>query len=93
MVEFLLHVIPDTVGAAFTNGDILQVLLVSILFGFGLALGGERTRSLQRGIESLGVVVFRVVHLIMRAAPLGHWAPWLTPSASSASVRSRIWAA
>jgi aerobic C4-dicarboxylate transport protein len=71
VVEFLLHVIPDTIGAAFTNGDILQVLLVSILFGFGLALSGERTRSLQRGIESLGVVVYRIVHLIMRTAPLG----------------------
>jgi aerobic C4-dicarboxylate transport protein len=71
VVEFLLHIIPETIGAAFTNGDILQVLLVSILFGFGLALSGERTRSLQRGIEALGVVVYRVVHLIMRTAPLG----------------------
>ena len=71
VVEFLLHVIPDTIGAAFTTGDILQVLLVSVLFGFGLALAGERARSLHRGLEALGEVVFRVVHLIMRAAPIG----------------------
>ena len=70
-VEFLLHIIPDTVGGAFTNGEILQVLFVAILFGFALALAGERGRPLQRGIEALGVVVFRVVHLIMRAAPIG----------------------
>jgi aerobic C4-dicarboxylate transport protein len=47
------------------------VLLVSILFGCALALTGERGRPLQRGIDSLGAVVFRVVHLIMRAAPIG----------------------
>ena len=71
VVDFLLHIIPDTVGAAFTGGDILQVLFVSILFGFALALAGERAQPVRRGIESLGVVVFRVVNLIMRAAPIG----------------------
>ncbi len=71
VVEFLLHIIPDTVAGAFANGDILQVLLVSILFGLGLALSGERGRSLHRGIESLSVVVFKVVNLIMRTAPIG----------------------
>ena len=71
VTEFLLHVIPETIGAAFTSGDILQVLLVSILFGFGLALAGERARSLHRGIDSLSEVVFRIVHLIMRTAPIG----------------------
>ena len=71
VVEFLLHVIPDTLVGAFTSGDILQVLLVAILFGFALALTGERARSVQRGVELLGAVVFRVVHIIMRAAPIG----------------------
>ena len=71
VVEFLLHIIPDTLLGAFTSGEILQVLLVAILFGFALALSGERGRPLRRGIDSLGVVVFRVVHLIMRAAPIG----------------------
>ncbi len=71
VVGFLLHVIPDTVGAAFTGGDILQVLFVSILFGFAIALAGERARPVQRGVEALGAVVFRVVNLIMRTAPIG----------------------
>ena len=71
VVDFLLHIIPDTVGAAFTGGDILQVLFVSIVFGFALALAGERAQPVRRGIEAVGVVVFRVVNLIMRAAPIG----------------------
>jgi aerobic C4-dicarboxylate transport protein len=71
VVEFLLHIIPDTLVGAFTSGEILPVLLVAILFGCALALAGERGRPVQRGIDSLGAVVFRIVHLIMRAAPLG----------------------
>ena len=71
LVEFLLHVIPDTLVGAFISGDILQVLLVSILFGFALSLTGERARPLHRGVELLGTVVFRLVHLIMRTAPIG----------------------
>jgi aerobic C4-dicarboxylate transport protein len=71
VVEFLLRIIPDTLLGAFTSGEILQVLLVSILFGCALALTGERGQPLKRGIDSLGAVVFRVVHLIMRAAPIG----------------------
>ncbi len=71
VTEFLLQIIPDTLLGAFTSGEILQVLLVSILLGCALALTGERGRPLQRGIDSLGAVVFRVVHLIMRAAPIG----------------------
>jgi aerobic C4-dicarboxylate transport protein len=71
VVEFLLHVIPDTLVGAFVSGDILQVLLVSILFGFALSLTGEKAQPVRRGVELLGTVVFRVVHLIMRAAPLG----------------------
>ncbi len=71
VTEFLLHIIPDTLLGAFTSGEILQVLLVSILLGCALALTGERGRPLHRGIDSLGAVVFRIVHLIMRAAPIG----------------------
>ena len=71
VVGFLMHIIPETVGAAFTGGDILQVLFVSILFGFALALAGERAQPVRRGVEALGSVVFRAVNLIMRTAPLG----------------------
>jgi aerobic C4-dicarboxylate transport protein len=71
VVGFLMHIIPETVGAAFTSGDILQVLFISVLSGFALALAGERALPVRRGIEALGTVVFRAVNIIMRAAPLG----------------------
>jgi len=71
VTDFLLHAIPDTLLGALTGGDILQVLLVSVLFGFGLSLAGEPGRPVRRAIDALGVVVFRVVQLIMRAAPVG----------------------
>ena len=71
VVEFLLHIIPDTLVGAFTGGDILQVLLVSMLFGAALALLGERARPVRQAIDLVGTVLFRLVHLIMRAAPIG----------------------
>jgi aerobic C4-dicarboxylate transport protein len=69
--EFLLQIIPDTALGAFTSGEILQVLLFSVLFGLGLMLAGERARPAARGIDALGAVIFRIVGLIMRAAPIG----------------------
>jgi len=71
VVGFLMHIIPETVGAAFTSGDILQVLFISVLSGFALALAGERAQPVRRAIDALGTVVFRAVNIIMRAAPLG----------------------
>jgi aerobic C4-dicarboxylate transport protein len=71
VVEFLLHVIPDTMVGAFVGGDILQVLLVSVLFGLALSLTGERAQPARRAVELLGTVVSRIVQLIMRAAPIG----------------------
>jgi aerobic C4-dicarboxylate transport protein len=71
LVDFLLHVIPDTMVSAFVSGDILQVLLVSVLSGLALSLTGERAQPVRRAVELLGVVVSRVVQLIMRTAPIG----------------------
>ncbi len=71
IVEFLLHIIPDTALGALTSGEILQVLLISVLFGFGLMLAGERARPAARAIDAIGAVIFRVVGLIMRVAPIG----------------------
>jgi aerobic C4-dicarboxylate transport protein len=71
VTEFLLQIIPDTALGAFTSGEILQVLLFSVLFGLGMMLAGERARPAARGIEALGAVIFRVVALIMRLAPIG----------------------
>jgi len=68
---FLLNIIPDTMISAFTEGEILQVLLVSILFGIALAMIGPRGERLLDGFRALTAVVFRIVHILMYAAPLG----------------------
>jgi aerobic C4-dicarboxylate transport protein len=71
VVDFLLNVIPATIFAAFAEGDILQVLLFALLFGFALHALGERGRSLFELIERFSQVLFRIVGMIMRVAPIG----------------------
>jgi len=68
---FLLAAIPETLVSALTGGNILQVLLVAILFGVALSLVGEPARPVLDMIERLGLVVFRLVGILMRAAPVG----------------------
>ncbi|WP_374293706.1 dicarboxylate/amino acid:cation symporter [Sphingomonas sp.] len=68
---FLLGIIPDTLVSAFTEGNILQVLLVAILFGISMALIGEPAKPLLHSLERLSVVVFKLVGILMRAAPIG----------------------
>jgi aerobic C4-dicarboxylate transport protein len=68
---FLLNIIPDTMFSAFTSGEILQVLLVSILFGVALALLGDRGERLLDALRTVTAVVFRVVRILMYAAPIG----------------------
>ncbi|MBB3221408.1 aerobic C4-dicarboxylate transport protein [Massilia umbonata] len=69
--DFLLHIIPNTVVDAFAKGDILQVLLISVLFGFALSLLGERGKPLLHIIDEAGAVVFGMVNIIMKVAPIG----------------------
>jgi aerobic C4-dicarboxylate transport protein len=69
--DFLLHIIPSTVTNAFVAGDILQVLLISLLFGFALSIGGSRGRTLVSAIEALTQAVFGVIKIVMRLAPVG----------------------
>ncbi len=71
VTEFLVHIIPNTVVDAFTRGDILQVLLVSLLFGFALSLAGPRCKPLVDLLDALTHVVFGVVAILMRFAPIG----------------------
>jgi aerobic C4-dicarboxylate transport protein len=71
VVEFLMHVIPTTVTDAFAKGDILQVVFVSILFGFALSSAGPRAKPIIALLESLTQVVFRVVNILMIFAPIG----------------------
>ncbi|VVE75341.1 C4-dicarboxylate transporter DctA [Pandoraea anapnoica] len=68
---FLLKIIPDTITDAFAKGDILQILVFSVMFGCALAALGERGRPVARFIEDLSHVFFRVMAFIIRLAPLG----------------------
>jgi aerobic C4-dicarboxylate transport protein len=70
-VEFLLDIIPESVVGAFAKGDILQVLLFSILMGFAMMAMGERSAGLRRLIDDTAHAVFGVIGIIMKAAPLG----------------------
>ncbi len=70
-VDFVLHIIPDSVVGAFAQGDILQVLLFAILFGFALLAMGERADNLRRFIDEAAHGVFGVIAIVMKAAPIG----------------------
>ncbi len=72
VVEFLTHIIPKTVVGAFAdNGEILQVLFFSVLFGMGLFQLGERGKPLVDFIQLGSKALFGVVNIVMRAAPIG----------------------
>jgi aerobic C4-dicarboxylate transport protein len=71
VTEFLLHIIPTTVIDAFAKGDILEVVFVALLFGFALSAAGVRAKPLVELIDSLTHVVFRVVNILMKFAPVG----------------------
>ncbi|WP_346830821.1 C4-dicarboxylate transporter DctA [Pseudomonas abietaniphila] len=68
---FLLHIIPVTFFDAFAKGEILPILLVSVMFGISLVLIGERARPLADSISQASEVFFRIVGMIARVAPLG----------------------
>jgi aerobic C4-dicarboxylate transport protein len=68
---FLTGIIPDTFLSALTEGNILQVLFVAILFGIGLAMIGERGERITAALEELSTAVFKVVAIVMKAAPIG----------------------
>jgi aerobic C4-dicarboxylate transport protein len=70
-VSFLLDIIPTSVVDAFARGDILQVLLLSVLVGFALKTLGETGTSVIEFIERLSRVLFVIVGFIMKAAPIG----------------------
>jgi aerobic C4-dicarboxylate transport protein len=69
--DFLMHIIPNTVVDAFAKGDILEVLLVAILFGFALSAVGPRCKPLVDLFNALTHAVFGVVNILMRFAPIG----------------------
>ncbi|MBJ9914423.1 C4-dicarboxylate transporter DctA [Burkholderia cenocepacia] len=71
LVAFALGVIPDTMLGAFANGEVLPVLLLSLLFGFSLNAHPRAGRPVLALIDGFAEVVFRVLAMIMRLAPLG----------------------
>ena len=71
VTDFVLNIIPDTAISAFTSGEILQVLLVAILFGVALTFLGARGEKLLDTLRTLTAIVFRMVHILMYLAPIG----------------------
>jgi aerobic C4-dicarboxylate transport protein len=71
MTGFLLDIIPATLVSPFTGGNILQVLLVSILFGVAAVLVGRPADPVIEFLERVSAIVFKLVGLLMRAAPIG----------------------
>ena len=69
--EFFLHIIPTTVADAFVRGDILQVLLISVLFGFALSASGSRGKPLLALLDTVMRAIFGVVNILIRLAPVG----------------------
>jgi aerobic C4-dicarboxylate transport protein len=70
-VDFLLNIIPDSVVGAFAKGDVLQVLLFAILFGFALMAMGDRGAVVRSFIDDVAHGIFGVIAIVMRVAPLG----------------------
>jgi aerobic C4-dicarboxylate transport protein len=69
--EFLLNIIPSTFVGAFVSGDLLQVLLVALLTAFAISFLGERGKPVLHGIDVLSHVFFGVMHIVVKAAPIG----------------------
>ncbi|CUI03537.1 dicarboxylate/amino acid:cation symporter [Massilia antarctica] len=70
-LDFVMNIIPNTVVDAFAKGDILQVLLLAILFGFALSMLGERGRPIAKLVDDMSHVIFGVVGIVMKVAPIG----------------------
>src|SRR2546423_553970 len=69
-IEFLLNIIPDTFIGAFARGDILQVLLVAVLFGIGLNRLGQSSQSVVNGLDQICKALMQMVGMIIKLAPL-----------------------
>ena len=70
-VDFILKLIPNTVVQAFATGDVLQVLLFAVLFGCGLTMLGERGKPVSAVIDATSLVLFKIMGIIIKLAPLG----------------------
>ncbi|WP_282281469.1 C4-dicarboxylate transporter DctA [Pseudomonas sp. PS02302] len=71
VVDFFMHIIPDTFMGAFNKGEVLPVLFIAVLCGFALSAMGERGRPVLEVLESASQMVFRIFGYLMRFAPVG----------------------
>lgn len=71
MLDFLTHLVPDNIVAAFAKGDLLQIVLFGILFGCAAALAGDRVKPALDAMHALADILFKIIALIMRLAPIG----------------------
>ena len=71
IVGFLSSIIPTTLVSAFVEGNILQTLFVAILFGVAMAMIGDAAAPVQRGLDALSQIMFKLVGILMKAAPVG----------------------
>jgi aerobic C4-dicarboxylate transport protein len=69
--DFLLGIIPTSLGSAFTSGQVLQTLLVALLVGFGIQGLGEKGQPILQAVSSLQKLVFKVLSMLMWVAPVG----------------------
>jgi aerobic C4-dicarboxylate transport protein len=72
--DFFTHIVPSNIFAAFANGDILQILFFAILFGYGLSKLAKDGTSVVSGIDKLLKILFNIMKVIMRLAPIGAFA-------------------
>jgi len=70
-VDFLVHIVPSSVVGAFAQGEVLQVVFFSVLFGIALASLRDAGQPVVRGLEYLETIFFKIVAIVMRAAPIG----------------------
>lgn len=70
-LEFFFHIIPKNIFESFSQGDILQILFIAILFGYGLNKMGEDGQSVLKGLDKISKVFFNIMKLVMRLAPVG----------------------
>ncbi len=70
-VDFVTHIVPSSVVGAFAEGDVIQVVFFSVLFGVALASLGRAGRPVARMLDRLSQVIFRIVGMVMVVAPIG----------------------
>ena len=71
MIDFFLNIIPTTIFSPFFNGDLLQILFISIMMAFAISLMGERAKPILNVIDTCSKVFFNLMNIVVKFAPLG----------------------